>query len=289
MKSGLRYLTHSMLLVSFVGLLALSGCRDEDHHYVDRTPPRAPRGVFSVTGDGQVDLYWLENCESDLAGYRVYWNDEPAGYFTYMATTSNVFYTDTDVSNGVTYYYAVSAFDHSGNESELSHEDVMDTPRPEGFDLVLYDADGPYSDLSGYDFSAFQRQYYASPLTDIYYAYVGGEYVMYAWNPVPEWPTTDIQDAGYRDLEELGWAPAGGWAANYWVILIEGHSYFVWTRTDNYAKFHVTHVEPGFVVIDWAYQTAEGNQELVNKKLRTVKGGDTPDAVEVVQVRGEER
>ncbi|KPJ59258.1 MAG: hypothetical protein AMJ46_11845 [Latescibacteria bacterium DG_63] len=282
MKSGLHY---SLLLVGVVGLFLFTGCHDEDGHYVDRTPPRAPQGVFSVTGDEQVDLYWLENCEPDLAGYRVYWNDEPTGYFHYMATTSNTFYTDTDVSNGMTYYYAVSAFDRSGNESELSEEDVRDTPRPEGFNLVLYDYNGPSSSLSGYDFSSYERQYYASVLTDIYYGYVGGEYVMFAWNPVPEWPTTDIQDAGYRELHELDWAPPDGWADNYKAALIEGHSYYVWTRTDNYAKFYVSHVEPGFVIIDWAYQTDEGNQELM-KKLRTVKGDASGDPARFAQTGG---
>jgi hypothetical protein len=283
MKSGRHY---SVLLIGLAGLLLLGGCRDEDSHYVDRTPPRAPEGVFSVTGDEQVDIYWLDNCESDLAGYRIYWNDEPSGYFQYMATTSNAFYTDTDVTNGETYFYAVSAFDRSGNESELSEEDVFDTPRPEGFNLTLYDYDGPSSSLSGYDFDMYERQYYDLALTDIYYGYVGGEHIMYAWNPVPEWPTTDIQDAGYRDLEELGWAPGGGWADNFQVNLIEGHSYFVWTRTDNYAKFHVRQVEPAYVVIDWAYQTAEGNQELIQKKLRTLRGDEPADPAELAQARG---
>jgi hypothetical protein len=285
MKSGLHY---SVLILSIAGLLLLGGCRDEDCHYVDRTPPQAPRGVFSVTGDERVDIYWIDNSEPDLAGYRVYWNDEATGYFKYMATTSNAFYTDTDVYNGTTYYYAVTAFDHSGNESELSEEDVFDTPRPEGFNLTLYNFDGSSSSLSGYDFSMFQRQYYALPLTDIYYGYVGGQYIMFGWNPDPEWPTTDIQDAGYRELDECGWAPPGGWTDDYQVPLIEGHSYYVWTRTDNYAKFYVRHVEPTFVTIDWAYQTAEGIQELVKGKPSAPKAG-AAEPVALSQVQGVEK
>ncbi len=285
MKSGRQY---SILIFAVAGLLLFGGCHDDGSYYVDRTPPRAPQGVFSVTGDEQVDIYWLENCESDLAGYRIYWNDEPTGYFQYMATTANAFYSDTDVTNGTTYFYAVSAFDRSGNESELSEEDVFDTPRPEGFNLTLYDYDGPSSHMSGYDFDMYLRQPYDLPFTDIYYGHVGDEHIMFAWNPIPSWPTTDIQDAGYRDLDELGWAPDGGWADNYQVDLIEGHSYFVWTRTDNYAKFYVRQLEPEFVVIDWAYQTAEGNQELIQKKLRTVRGDEAVAPAELAQVRGNE-
>ena len=48
-------------------------------------------------------------------------------------------YTDTTVRNGETYYYAVSAYDADGNESELSPEDASDTPRPEGRNVVLDD------------------------------------------------------------------------------------------------------------------------------------------------------
>ena len=43
-------------------------------------------------------------------------------------------YVDDDVRNGSTYFYAVSAYDYDGNESELSPEQVYDTPRPSGIE-----------------------------------------------------------------------------------------------------------------------------------------------------------
>ena len=264
-----------VLALTALALFLVTGCHDDGNtYYVDRTPPVEPRGLFSVTGDGRVDLYWISNTEEDLAGYRVYWNDSPTGAYEYMATTTNAHYTDLEVTNGTTYYYAVTAYDRDGNESELSFETVSDTPRPEGFDLTLYDRYGPNYTQSGYDFSMYQRLAWNSDYTDIYYAYVDGLHVMYAWNPYPEWPTTDIQDAGYRDLDEADDAPPYGWTTDHLVILTEGHSYFVWTRTNNYAKFYVKQIGAGFVVLDWAYQTAPENPELAQRKL--AKGGTTP-------------
>ena len=39
--------------------------------------------------------------------------------------------------NGTYNSYAIAAYDHAGNESELSWEYVVDVPRPEGYDLRL--------------------------------------------------------------------------------------------------------------------------------------------------------
>lgn len=275
-------------IVLFVAGCLVAGCKDENNIYVDRTPPRPPQGVFTVTGDTRVDIYWLANCDSDLEGYRVYWNDQPTGLYKYMATTSSTHYIDTDVDNGVTYYYAVSAFDRAGNESDLSYEIVSDTPRPEGSNLVLYDFNGPNAIYSGYVFSTGTRQLYSlsiTPATDIYYGYVGGQSVMFTWNPNPVWPLTDIQDAGYRPLVELDEAPSAGWAEDGTAILTLGHSYFVWTRDNNYAKFYVKQLEAGYVVIDWAYQTAQGNPELVRQKLARRSGDNTEPSATVASVQ----
>jgi len=276
-----------LFALAVLALFLVPGCHNDDESfYVDRTPPTPPRGLFTLTGDGRVDIYWIENTEEDFAGYRVYWNDEPTGAYDYMATTANAHYTDYDVVNGTTYYYAISAYDRGGNESELSFETVSDTPRPEGFDLVLYDYLGSSSALSGFDFSAYHRQLYSLASTDIFYGYVDGMHVMYAWNPNPDWPSTDIQDAGYRDLDEADDAPPDGWTADHLVILTEGHSYFVWTRDNHFAKFYVKQIGAGFVALDWAYQTAIDNPELAQRKLGLKGGGTAPDPSQPSEIGG---
>ena len=245
--------------------IALPGCFDfddgPDHVVVpvDRVPPAIPSGLVSVTGDGQVDLVWNPSLDADLDEYRVYWSPTASGPYEYMASTRVPRYTDYDVDNGVTYFYAVTAVDHNDNESDLSPELVHDTPRPEGVDLVLYDAAGPSWELSGYEFDRYVRRPFSSPDTDIYFTLGGGRPAMAAADPA-----TDLQDAGYHALDELDWAPPAGWTGEDRVTLVLGHSYYVWTRDDHYAKFRVTAIDLalGRVIVDWAYQIDSSNPEL---------------------------
>jgi hypothetical protein len=255
MKRALAIFGGGLLLAS------LAGCYDETVHVRDPYPPRAPSGVYSVTGDERVTIYWDENPEEDLAGYNVYWNDEPTGRFELVATTRKTWYTDEDVRNGTTYYYTVSAVDDWGNESELSREDVHDTPRPEGFDLILYTVDSDDEALSGYDFSRFQRTWWDEPLADVFVTRVNGRFYLNAGKV-----RTDLQDAGFVPLVDVDWAPEGGWIEQGRVELVEGHSYVVWTWDNHFAKVEVTDIRGDSVVLDWAYQIDEGNPELAPKK-----------------------
>jgi chitodextrinase len=81
---------------------------------VDTTPPAVPTGLAATPGDAQVALSWTANTESDLAGYRLY--RDGVGVYDGAAAT----FTDTTVTNGTAYSYAVSAYDTSGNESAQS-------------------------------------------------------------------------------------------------------------------------------------------------------------------------
>ena len=103
------------------------------------TPPAAPTGLVATAGDAQVSLDWANSGESDLAGYNVYRSTTGgSGYLKLngpLATTSA--YLDTTASNGVTYYYVVTAVDNGTNESGVSSEDSA-TPQasaPGGFTL----------------------------------------------------------------------------------------------------------------------------------------------------------
>src|SRR5882672_4766186 len=146
-------------LLSLALAIALAGCNEQTPTAPhDVTPPAAPRAVYSVTGDGQVTLHWLQNTESDVAGYQVYMSTCSGGPncpYDPVATTTGVSAVVAG-SNGVTRFYAVAAFDRAGNESPLSYDDVFDTPRPAGSGLVLGEANVD-PDHSGWDFSAFVR------------------------------------------------------------------------------------------------------------------------------------
>jgi VCBS repeat-containing protein len=89
----------------------------------DTTPPAAPTNLSATAGDGVVDLDWDDNSEPDLASYSVYRDTSSGGPYSQIDSgVSASSYPDTSVTNGVTYYYVVTAVDVSSNESGYSNE-----------------------------------------------------------------------------------------------------------------------------------------------------------------------
>ena len=77
------------------------------------------------SGTGSATLSWTSNSEADLAGYKLYVGTAP-GRYTYAGSPVIIglmgSYTISGLPMGQTYYFALSAFDSSGNESALSSE-----------------------------------------------------------------------------------------------------------------------------------------------------------------------
>ncbi len=100
-----------------------------DPSCVDVTPPAAPTGLVATADNAVVNLDWGNNSEADLAGYNVYRGTSAGGPYSKIngAVVAVSDYSDTTVTNGTTYYYAVRAADTSSNESGNSNE-VSATP-----------------------------------------------------------------------------------------------------------------------------------------------------------------
>jgi hypothetical protein len=272
-RGGWRVASARRVRIAAVALLAFgaavsAGCEpgdDGDNCWrPDTTPPAVPCGLWSMTGDREVRVMWIANSENDLDGYRIYRSTEPSGYFPRIATLHRgaTSFTDRDVHNGVTYYYSMSAFDYAGNESDLVGKTIHDTPRPEGGGLRL---DNARLDprLAGYDFSADRVVGGEDIDADIYYWHSPEEGAWMVATDRSADDYTEIQDAGYFELDDVDWAPDGGWAPAGEVPLVEGHCYIVWTWDNHFAKFRVASVTADRAVIDWAYQVDEGNPELI--------------------------
>ncbi len=261
-----------LLPLMLLGVL-LAGCREESTAPI--VPPAAPRGLFSVTGDGQVTLVWLANTEPDVVSYRIY--EGPCGgtgcEYTRIAAipapagAQYVEYVVTGLANGATRFFAVAAVNRAGAESDLSYDDVFDTPRPAGAGLVLNNF-LVYETNIGYDFSAFARTNTIDAPADIFFGY-WVDSLGYAYQQVfASGTSTDIQDAGYvSSLDAVDFAPdaESGWSPSGTVEAIVGHAYVVWTRDNHFAKFRITAVGPTQVTLDWAYQIDAGNRELKAK------------------------
>lgn len=253
------------IAVLLAGLL-LWGCEDTERVYItepDLTAPGVPRGVNSLTGDQQVTVYWYGSTEPDLDLYIIYRDDEdPDDLYEEIGRVhvnefrSQWSFIDRDVQNSHTYFYAVSAVDYEGNESDLSYEDVFDTPRPEGFNVYV-DAT---ADQSGWNFLRRMKVSRNSPDADIIFDY--DEQLETIFIEAAD-ANDDIQDFGYTDdIDEVGWAPEEGWSSVGWCEVILGHTYVVWTDANRYAKVRVFDMGSTWVRFDWAHQEDPGNPEL---------------------------
>lgn len=260
MKKGVSEMKKITLVILVVMGFVFVGCEERATKYVEVDyVPATPQGVYSVTGDQAVYLFWLPVRESDMKEYRIYRSPNDNAYIL-IGTTTTEAYTDLDVENGVKYYYAILAVDKSGNESDLSYETVFDTPRPEGQGLLLADFN-VYPGIAGYDFSYYAVVPYNNINADIYIEYNDYDSVFYinVTNAL-----TDIQDMGYTEnFDVIDYAPTAGWSHVGWSEIITGHTYVIWTKDDHYAKFRVTNqTAPYNVRFDWGYQIASGNPEL---------------------------
>lgn len=81
----------------------------------------------SIAQQQFIRLGWSPNTESHLSHYKLYRDTEP-GTIVYLATIekSDTIYTDTEIVEGKTYYYKLTAVDVQGFESGPSNE-VMAT------------------------------------------------------------------------------------------------------------------------------------------------------------------
>ncbi len=83
---------------------------------------------------GSVIVSWSPNSESDLAGYRIYYGLQSSNYSKVENAGNTTSYSIGNLKAGQTYYFAVTAYDQSGNQSEYSTEvpfKVIDTEGPE--------------------------------------------------------------------------------------------------------------------------------------------------------------
>jgi hypothetical protein len=87
----------------------------------DTIRPAAPMGLSVTTGNGAVALDWEDNPEPDLATYSVYRSTtSDSGYTRIVPGLSSSAYTDHTATNGIKYYYVMTATDTSLNESTYS-------------------------------------------------------------------------------------------------------------------------------------------------------------------------
>jgi len=80
---------------------------------------------------GGVTVSWDPNTESDLAGYKVHYGSSSRNYDNILWVGNQTSYQVSGLQDGQRYYFAVTALDHSGNESDFSREVSIIIPEQE--------------------------------------------------------------------------------------------------------------------------------------------------------------
>ena len=254
-----------------MALLALgsSGCFVDNADDNDDLAPARPRGVTSITGDEAVTVLWFANEEPDLAGYEIWRSRDANDGYVKIATLgpSTAQYTDTDVVNGRTYYYAVLAVDQNNNASDLSPEIVEDTPRPEGGGVTLsnYVIDPTRSGFTFADAESGPRHWDRNDdglldrEVDFFFGFDDEVNITYFYSDHED---MFMQDLGFHEqMSDVDVAPTRG----YTIIsseILEGHVYAFYTPDGHYAKIRVDRVSDESVTFAWAYQLERNNPDL---------------------------
>lgn len=250
-----------IFLTVIIIIFSISACQinDPNNYYVDNTAPIPPKNIVVFNGDNRVDLSWPSNRENDLSGYNVYYSYSYDGKYTLIGSTGEPYFIDYDAANGETYYYAVTAYDYNGNESELSYDVIYSTPRPEGFNQSIFDYIN-YPDNSGYTFTTYSVVPFDDVSTDFFFENYNGTYYLDVYDD------TDIQDMGLtNDIYDIAYAPLDGWSSTKDAVAQVGHTYVIWTWDNHFAKIRIKNITGDRVVFDWAFQLVEGEPQLKPK------------------------
>lgn len=133
------------------------------YQMVDSFPPLPPSEITAeIDSSGKVILLWTRSSSNDVAGYRIFWKNNPSSLPVQLSQgiCLDTTYSDSvSLTSGQTFYYAVKAEDSWGNFSELgpwvevrnlkrrrphapvfSHQTMLDGER---LDLVCYPSPSP--------------------------------------------------------------------------------------------------------------------------------------------------
>lgn len=118
---------------------------------IDTVPPTAPTNLRAAVGDRRLFLSWdaATDNESGIKGYKVYYGASSETYLSPIDVGNHTSYELAGLTNGVTYFIAVSAYDYAENEGPKSTE-VSEAPQEVRGILGLKDTGGCFIATAAY-------------------------------------------------------------------------------------------------------------------------------------------
>ena len=119
-------LTNGSAYYYVVSAVDTSGNESADSSEASVTPLAPPAGLTATAFNGYVSLDWADYTELPVAGYNVYRSATSGGPYNMINASllADSVHPDASVTNGITYYYVVTALDTNSNESPYSLEVV---------------------------------------------------------------------------------------------------------------------------------------------------------------------
>ncbi|WP_176371460.1 S8 family serine peptidase [Litchfieldia alkalitelluris] len=103
----------------------------------DTEAPDAPTNLEATASSTGISLNWEASVAPDTNGYNIYRSTTSGSGYELIGETTNTSFADNTTEAGEVYYYVVTAFDYSNNESEFSNEASATPPQVE----VLFHTD----------------------------------------------------------------------------------------------------------------------------------------------------
>ncbi|MFC1514150.1 fibronectin type III domain-containing protein [candidate division KSB1 bacterium] len=118
----------SVTLLLIICTLFAWYCTSDDNESLvgpidDKTAPSKPvRPSLTSVGNGEIVITWEANPESDVAGYNIYrtTGSDDINSYTNIADTTGTSYKDIGLEYTTSYFYRITAYDITLNESEKS-------------------------------------------------------------------------------------------------------------------------------------------------------------------------
>lgn len=245
----------------------------------------APESLFTTSLNQAVELDWTDNAylADPLAfkWYRVYSASSPTDtscnndWVLEGATVSPDFIAGV-LTNGVRRCYVVTAIDTLGDESLFSPTRT-DTPRPDARNVALFpvQTNAASAGLEFWDGTANGFGLVVNGASASANFFVTQHADSTLWLTPVAASGTSMQQYGIGPLDDLtsiDYAPASGYSSTALQALPgDGYVFQIVNGANvRYGAVRVTHVGRDFLILDWSFQTAAGNPELIRAAGQTV-------------------
>ena len=113
----------------------------------------------------EMHVSWEENTEPDLQGYKVYYGGESRHYGVAMDVGKNTEFTLNVLPAHSTVYFAVTAYDSSGNESDYSEEYAVENRGP--FFVLMSNYPNPFNPVTRIPFRLLRDSHVHLAIYDV--------------------------------------------------------------------------------------------------------------------------